>query len=130
MSGTRFLSPEWLARVEEAAGRDERLRRTAASVDLTVRHVVRGAPQGDVAFTVRIGDGAVRVDPDGTGGDVVLTQDYETAVAISRGALTPAAAFAAGRLKLGGRVDVLVRQGDALAALTDAFAGVRESTEY
>ncbi|HEX2041371.1 MAG TPA: SCP2 sterol-binding domain-containing protein [Acidimicrobiales bacterium] len=126
----RFLSPEWLAEVEEAAGRDERVRHAASTVDLTVRHVVRGGPEGDVAYSVRIGGSGVRVDPGGTDGDVVLTQDYETAVAISRGALTPAAAFAAGRLKLGGRVDVLVRQGDALAALTDAFAGLRDATEY
>ncbi len=126
----RFLSPEWLAQVEDAARCDERLREAAATVDLTVRHVVRGGPEGDVAYTVRIGDGGMHVDPGGTDGDVVLTQDYETAVAISRGALTPAAAFAAGRLKLGGRVDVLVRQGDALAAITDAFSGLREATEY
>lgn len=127
---TRFLSPEWLAQVEDAAGRDERLRQTASTVDVTVRHVVLGGPGGDVAYTVRIADGAVRVTPEGTDGDVVLTQDYDTAVAISKGTLTPAAAFAAGRLKLGGRVDVLVRQGDALATLADAFARVRESTEY
>jgi putative sterol carrier protein len=126
----RFLSPEWLAQVEDAAARDERLKQAASAADLTVRHIVRGGPEGDVAYTVRIGGGAVRVSPGGTDGDVVFTQDYETAVAISRGALTPAAAFAAGRLKLGGRVDVLVRQGDALAALTDAFAVVREATEY
>ncbi|HEX2273563.1 MAG TPA: SCP2 sterol-binding domain-containing protein [Acidimicrobiales bacterium] len=127
---TRFLSPEWLALVEEAAGRDERVRQASSTVELTVRHVVRGGPQGDVAYTVRIADGVVRVRPGGTDGDVELTQDYDTAVAISRGMLTPAAAFATGRLKLGGRVDTLVRQGDALAALTDAFAGVRETTEY
>ncbi len=126
----RFLSPEWLAEVEEAAGRDEGVRRTASMVDLTVRHVVRGGPQGDVAYTVHIADGTVQVEPGATDGDVELTQDYSTAVAISQGAVTPAAAFATGRLKLGGRVDLLVRNGDALAALTDAFAQVRENTEY
>lgn len=127
---TRFLSPEWLARLEEAAGRDERLRRAASAVDLTVRQVVRGGPDGDVAYTVRLGEGSVRVEPGGTGGDLEVIQDYDTAVAISRGALTPAAAFAAGRIKLGGRVGLLARHGDALSGLSDAFAGVREATEY
>ncbi|HEX2024620.1 MAG TPA: SCP2 sterol-binding domain-containing protein [Acidimicrobiales bacterium] len=126
----RFLSPEWLSEVEDAAVRDERVRRTASMVDLTVHHVVRGGPQGDVAYTVHIADGTVQVRPGGTDGDVELTQDYGTAVAISQGTITPASAFAAGRLKLGGRVDVLVRNGDALSALTDAFARVRETTEY
>ena len=127
---TRFLSPEWLGRLEEAAGRDERLRRAASTVDLTVRQVVRGGPDGDVAYTVRLGEGSVRVEPGGTGGDLEVIQDYDTAVAISRGALTPAAAFAAGRIKLGGRVGLLARHGDALSGLADAFAGVREATEY
>ena len=127
---TRFLSPEWLAEVEEAAGRDERVRRAASSAALTLRQVVRGGPHGDVTYTVRMADGTVRFEAGGTAGDLELTQDYETAVAISHGTLTPAVAFATGRLKLGGRVGLLVRHGDALAALGDAFAGVRETTEY
>ncbi len=126
----RFLSPEWLAEVEDAARRDERVRRAASAAALTLRQVVRGGPDGDVAYTVRLGQGAVRFDPAGGAGDLELTQDYETAVAISQGTLTPSVAFATGRLKLGGRVGLLVRHGDALAALGDAFAEVRESTEY
>ena len=126
----RFLSPEWLAQVEEAAGRDERLQPTSSVADLTVRHVVRGGPLGDVAYTVRLAGGSVRVVPGGTGGDVEVTQDYDTAVAISRGTLTPAAAFASGQLELAGRVGLLVRRGDALTGLGDAFAGLREATEY
>ncbi len=126
----RFLSPEWLAEVEEAAGRDERVRRAASAVALTVRQVVQGGPDGNVSYTVRMGDGRVHFEPAGTAADLELTQDYDTAVAISRGTLTPAVAFATGRLKLGGRVGLLVRHGDALAALGDAFAHVRETTEY
>ena len=126
----RFLSPDWLAEVEEAAGRDERVRTTASAVGLTVRQVVRGGPGGDVAYTVRMGDGTVRFEPGDAAADLELTQDYDTAVAISQGTLTPAVAFASGRLKLGGQVGLLVRHGDALAALADAFAVVRETTEY
>lgn len=126
----RFLSPEWLAQVQDAANRSERLRRTAAGVDLTVRQVVRGGPDGDVAYTVRLSGGSVTLEPGDETGDLDVTQDYDTAVAISRGALSPAAAFADGRLKLGGRVGLLVRHGDAFAGLDDAFAAVRESTVY
>ncbi len=127
---TRFLSPEWLAEVEEAAERDERIRRAASTAAVSLRQVVRGGPHGDVAYTVRMGDGAVRFEVGAAAADLELTQDYDTAVAISRGILTPAVAFASGRLKLGGRVGLLVRHGDALAALADVFAGVRETTEY
>jgi len=126
----QFLSPEWLAEVQEAANRSERLRRTAASVDLTVRQVVRGGPRGDVTYTVRLSGGSVGVEPEGEASDLDVTQDYDTAVAITRGALSPAAAFADGRLKLGGRVGLLVSYGDAFAGLDDAFASVRESTAY
>jgi putative sterol carrier protein len=126
----RFLSPEWMAEVETAANRTERLRRAAAGVDFAVRQVVRGGPDGDVTYTVRLSGGTVTVAPGADAGDVEVIQDHATAVAISRGTLSPASAFADGRLKLGGRVGLLVRLGDTLAGLGDAFASVRESTIY
>jgi putative sterol carrier protein len=128
----RFLSPEWMAEVEEAANRSDRLREAATKVDLTVRQVVRGAPEGDISYTVRLSGGTVTVTAGGGDGDgdLEVTQDHATAVAISRGELSPAAAFADGRLKLGGRVGLLVRLGDTFAGLGDAFASVRGSTVY
>ncbi len=126
----RFLSPEWLAALGAAATQDERLRHAVAGVDLTIRQVVRGGPQGDVAYSLRLAHGTVAVTADGDPADIEVVQDYATAAAISRGDLTPAAAFAAGRLKLGGGVGQLISNGDVAVGLGDLFASLRASTSY
>ena len=59
-----------------------------------------------------------------------FTQDRATAVAIAQGSLSAQVAFMDGRLRLGGDLrSVLARAGD-LAALDDAFAATRASTEW
>ncbi|HEX3394852.1 MAG TPA: hypothetical protein VHS52_10015 [Acidimicrobiales bacterium] len=135
----RFLTREWLdALAAEAAGSD-RLCGAVTDIDLTVRQVVLGGPDGDVAYTLRMAHGTVAVTPDDrttrAGGDsddvdLEVVQDYPTAVAISRGDLAPAAAFAAGRIRLGGRVGLLTRHGDVVGGLGDLFASLRASTTY
>ena len=124
----RFLSPEWLTQLAAAAGASS-LRERAAGLDLSIRQVVRGTPDGDVAYTVRLRDGTVTVVPDGTA-HVELTSDYATAAAISQGRLSPVTAFASGRLKLGGQVGVLAGQAGLLSELGDLFGSLRASTEY
>lgn len=125
----RFLSPEWLTELAIAASEEAAVSEAAARLDVSVRQVVRGAPDGDVAYTVRFRGGTVTVVPDGAG-DVELTSDYATAAAISQGRLRPATAFASGRLKLGGQVGVLARQAGLLSRLGDVFESLRATTEY
>ena len=128
----RFLSPEWLAALGAATAGSERLRQAAQGVDLTLRQVVLGGPEGDVAYTVRLAHGTATVNPaDGEdGADLEMVQDYDTAAAISRGELTPASAFAAGRLKVGGSVGLLVRHNEVATGLGDLFASLRAETSY
>jgi len=130
----RFLSAEWLSAMGTAVARSDRLRQASEGIDLTVRQVVNGGPEGDVTYALRLADGTVTViagdgHPDADA-DLEVVQDYATAAAISRGDLTPSAAFAAGRLKLGGNVGVLVRHGDVAAGLDDLFGSLRAETTY
>jgi hypothetical protein len=126
----RFLSPEWLAQMAAAAGESEALRDAASGLDLRVRQVVRGGPDGDVVYTVRLVGGTVTVVPGHGPGDLDVVSDYGTAAAISQGALSPAAAFASGRLKLGGSVGVLAGHAGVLSGLVDVFGSLRATTEY
>lgn len=120
----RFLSPEWLDQVARATAA------AAPGVALSIHHRITGGPDGDVEYTVRLGPGAVTVEPGPGSADVEVVQTYETAVGISQGHLTPAAAFAAGRLRLGGAVGILVEHQDAVAALGPLLAGVPGTTTY
>jgi len=126
----RFLSPEWLAALEAAASGNERLCQAVTDIDLTVRQVVRGGPDGDVSYSLRLAHGTASVTTGGDDADIEVVQDYDTAAAISKGDLTPAAAFAAGRLTLGGQVGRFIRPGEVAAGLGDVFGSLRASTSY
>ena len=125
----RFLSEEWFALVRAAlpAAADG----PVEDGPVTVRHRVTGGPDGDVEYVVRAGAGGFTVEPDGEGPvDIEIIETYESAAAISQGLVSPAAAFAAGRLKLAGDVALLAaRQGD-FAALGALLAPVRAATTY
>lgn len=134
MDHVRFLSPEWLDHLASTAASTDELRRASAGVRLAVRQVVTGAPGGDVDYVVRLDRGTVSVDSGAGAGagaaDVEITEDYATAAAINQGKLTPAAAFAAGRLKLGGRVGLLVEHASVFSALGRIFAASPDATTY
>lgn len=134
----RFLSPEWLERVAEALRDKDEVRQATRGLRFTLRQVVTGGPEGDVVYRMEIVDGAVHVLPGpgeaaggGPGGaDVALIEDYETAVAVSRGEITPAEAFATGRLKVDGQVALLVDHQEVFARLGSLLEPVRAETEY
>ena len=127
---SQFLSPAWLAELGAEAAGNDRLREASRGIDLTIQHHVSAGPDGDVDYRMRLADGKVTVEPGSGDADVVVSQGYATAAAISRGELAPAEAFAAGRVRLGGRPGLLSRHREALSPLGDVFAELRRRTTY
>ena len=101
----------------------------APATELRVRQRVTGGPDGEVEYVLALAGGEVRFEAAGPA-DVELTTDYDTAAAISQGLLSPAAAFAAGRLRVGGAVSSLVAHQDAFAGIGRLLGGVAEATTY
>lgn len=121
-----FLTPEWVAALNDALGAV----RLDPAVSLTVAHVVRDA-RGEVVYRLRVHGGrAVASLGDADGADVVLIEDRATAAALAQGRETAEDAVAAGRLKLRGDVDAMLRAAGALGALGEALAEVRGRTVY
>ena len=124
----QFLSPAWLEQLAAAARDTADLPADAA---LTVQQVVRGGPEGEVAWYVELTGGRARLSRGWADqAQVTIIEDYPTAVALGRGAISPATAFASGRLRVGGQVGLLVRHQEALAALHAAVAHVQRATTY
>lgn len=119
----RFLSPEWLESMRTATAP------ATPGTDVRIRQRVTGGPHGDVAYVIALAGGQVHVEGDGPA-DVELTTDYDTAAAISQGVLTPAAAFAAGRLRVGGAVSSLLAHQEAFAGIGRLLAGMAGATTY
>lgn len=127
----RFLSPAWIEQVATTAAARDAAPPVAPEITMTVRQTVRGGPDGDVSYSFRLAQGWVTVTPDDPAeADVEVTSDYDTAVAISKGELSPAVALAAGLLRVGGKVGLLVEHHDAFLALGDLLGPVRATTEY
>lgn len=104
---TQFLSPAWFA--------ENATTRPPGEAELTIQQRVTGGPDGDVAFVLRVWDGAVSIEQGSDAHpDVTLTEDYETALAIHEGRLSPAAALAAGRVQVSGAVARLLEHSAAL----------------
>ncbi len=130
----RFLSEEWFALVRAAlpgGGREGGDGDGDGDAGVTVRHRVTGGPDGDVDYVVRAGAGRFTIEPGRAGPvDIEIIETYASAAAISRGQVTPAAAFASGQLKLAGDVALLAERQADFAALGQLLAPVRASTTY
>jgi hypothetical protein len=126
-----FLSPEWIAALDEAVSNDDSLRAATADVHLTVQQTVTGAPRGDVSWHVVVDDGTVHILPGPADHpDVTFTQDDATARAIGTSELSAQAAFMLGKLRIGGAVAKLIEHRKAFDELEDLFDDVRATTTY
>lgn len=124
-----FLSPEWVAALDQAAGASPELQAAAAGVTLVVQQVVRRDASEELRYFVRFDDGRVHVElGEAPHADLTLITDADTAHALGSGMLNAQAALGAGRLELAGRLDVLARHQDVIGALVDVFRTVRDST--
>jgi putative sterol carrier protein len=128
---TEFLSPEWIEALDAAARASTALAPQSGDPTLTVQQVVQHAPAGEVRYYVTVARHGVRVRP-GTAEspDLTLIADYDAARAINGGTITAQEALAAGRLRIKGRLQLLLGHQDVLVALDDVFASVRNATTY
>ena len=152
----RFLSPEWVAAVNDslstvdadelaASGADLSLQ--AASGRFRVTQIVLGAPRpgsphggaggpdAGVRTVLAVENGRIRVeleDPaaEPSPSDVEISLSYEDASALSRGELDPAEALASGRVRVRGDLSVLLAGQVLLQAAAGRLAGLRADTTY
>lgn len=121
-----FLSDAWFAELDAAA----LAARIPDDLRVTIQQVVTD-DAGEVAFSIALGDGEVRVRRGRAAtADVTFTQDRATAAAIAEGQLSAQAAFLDGRLRLGGDITALLDRAGALAAVDDLFSTVRADTSW
>jgi hypothetical protein len=126
-----YLSDEWMERAGRELAADAALAGATSDLDLTVAYEVTGTPSGKASYALRFDNGTVGLEP-GPHPDAAVSfaLDYDTAARIARNELSAQAAFMQGRLKLGGDVTVLIRDGAALDGVQDALAGLRADTVF
>ena len=102
----KFLTTEWLDALTETVNTNESFKAAIASVDLTLQFEVTDAPEGtEGTYHLAIADGGLVAgagpadEPDAT-----ISNDYATAVAISKGELNVQMAFMTGKMKVSGNM--------------------------
>jgi putative sterol carrier protein len=122
--GLKFLSEEWVNAVKEALESNEAFKNAAGSQSATIQQVVN-TPEGDVKYYVKLDGGNLDMAlGDVEGADATITQDYDTAVALSKNELTGTAAYMSGKLKVSGDLMKLMAMQGAFNQLPAATASL------
>jgi putative sterol carrier protein len=122
--GLKFLSEEWVNAVKEALENNEAFKNAAGSQSATIQQVVN-TPEGDVKYYVKLDAGNLELAlGEVEGADATITQDYDTAVALSKNELTGTAAYMSGKLKVSGDLMKLMAMQGAFNQLPAATASL------
>lgn len=106
----KFLTEDWITAVQEAMNSDADFAQAISEVDLSMQFKVTDAPDGaspDYSIAFAGGNATVALG-ELEGADVSITNDYETAVGISKGDLNTQTAFMTGKLKVAGNMGKLM----------------------
>lgn len=131
----RFLSPEWLTAMHDAAAADPL---PPGSSPIVVQHIIGDDGEGPTSSDPVTYAVVLAAPGAGTGvhpgrhphPSLTFTSSYATARAIASGTSSAQAEFIAGRLRVGGDVRLLLDRRADLASGTDAFAAVRARTDF
>jgi putative sterol carrier protein len=123
--GVKFLSEEWTRAVQDALNASESFRTAAASGDALLQQVVNTA-DGEVRYWFKLAGGEASLGIGQAEGEVdaTISQDYDTAVALSKNELSPTTAYMTGKIKVAGNLMKLMQMQGPLSQLTVALKDV------
>ena len=121
--GIKFLSDEWMSEVESKLNSHEGFQNAAKGQAAKLQQEVSGGPDGDVTYGFVLDGGKVQVSKGPVdGAEATISQDYPTAVALSKGELNGQAAFMQGKLKISGNLMKMMTLQGVFAAMPTALS--------
>lgn len=119
----KFLSAEWAQELEERLNANPTFTQAIGSQSVKIQQVITGNAGGTSQYWLRLENGRVDLGVgELQGADTIITQDYDSAVALARSELNPVTAFMTGRIKIAGNMMVLMGLQNALAVLPGVMA--------
>jgi putative sterol carrier protein len=120
--GVKFLSEEWMKAVQDALNSNETFKSAAGSQNAKIQQVIT-TPEGEQRYWFKLEAGQATLgagdSPDTV--DATITQDYETAVALSKNELSGTAAYMSGKLRVAGDLMKLMQLQGALGQMPAAL---------
>lgn len=117
----KFLSEEWAQEVKERLNQSDSVKSSAGSQTAKIQQVVT-TPEGEQRYWFKLEGGEVDLGVgDIDSPDATITQDYDTAVALSKNELTGTAAYMSGKLRVNGDLMKLMQLQGVLGQLPTAL---------
>lgn len=122
----QFLTKDWLSELTETLNGHDGFKAAIANVDLTLQFEVGDAPDGtEHRYFIAVGDGAAEAGAgDAEAPDATISNNYETAVAVSKGDLNTQMAFMTGKLKVTGNMAKLMMNQAMLTKFAEAASAI------
>jgi putative sterol carrier protein len=121
----KFLSEEWAGEVKTALQSSDAVKSAAGNMNARIQQVVTGAPDGEVKYWFTLEGGNVDLGlGDIENPDATITQDYDTAAALSKNELTGTAAYMSGKLRVSGDLMKLMQLQGVLGQLPAALKDI------
>ena len=123
--GVQYLSDEWASAVQDALNSNDAFKSAAGSQTAKIQQVVT-TPEGEKKYWFKLEGGSVSLGMGDLGepADATITQDYDTAVALSKNELTGTAAYMSGKLKVAGDLMNLMQLQGVLGQMPQALKDV------
>ena len=105
----QFLSEEFMSEATEKLNTHAGFSNAISNVNLGVQFEVSDTPEGEIAYYLKVGDGAAAMARGALDdADVTIANSYETSVGISKGEVNTQMAFMTGQLKVSGNMAMLM----------------------
>lgn len=120
--GVKFLSDEWMKAVQDALNSNETFKSAAGQQTAKIQQVVT-TPEGEQRYWFKLEGGQAALGPGDSPDpvDATITQDYDTAVALSKNELSGTAAYMSGKLRVAGDLMKLMQLQGALGQMPAAL---------
>lgn len=120
----KFLSEEWASEVKTALSSSDAVKSAAGTMTARIQQVVNG-PDGETKYWFKLENGDVDLGlGDIENPDATITQDYDTAAALSKNELTGTAAYMSGKLRVNGDLMKLMQLQGVLGQLPTALKDI------
>ena len=121
----KFLSEEWANTMTEKLNASDEFKKAASGQNVKLQQVVSDAPDGEAKYYFVLDNGSVDVSlGEVADADATITQNYETAVAITKSELNAQNAFMQGKLKISGNMMKLMQLQGVFNAMPNAVSDV------
>jgi putative sterol carrier protein len=125
----KYLSPEWIDAYNAAVASDDAVHAAMKGKNAVIQMVVAEAPEGEIRYWLRIGDGGVAAGlGDADNAEVTISQSYDTSAQVNRGELDGQQAFTQGKVKIKGKMLKMMQLRGPLAEVQKALGTI--DTEY